>query len=451
MSWSTRQVADLMSERGWYAAKSALVALQGARVIDPASDLDTVTDLLIDKGKIVKIGSLTKSDLKDAKVIDLEGKIVAPGFFDMHVHLREPGREDKETIFTGTTAAAAGGFTGLCCMPNTNPTLDNTGVVRWVFDLASGSPVSVYPVAAITKGREGKELTEISDLYHAGVRMLSDDGDPVLDAGVMRRALEYSSMHDMVISTHSEDPNLAGDGVMREGEMSTRLGLKPWPSLAESVMVARDVQLAGFTGGRLHVGHISSKESIDMVRWAKKQGYKVTAEATPHHIALTDEACATYDPNFKMNPPLGTDEDRLAVLQGLKDGTIDCISTDHAPHTIEDKLHEFDRAPNGIIGLETSVGIIAKELVRKDMWDWVDVVKHMAINPRKILRLKPAYIKEGAPAELTLIDPNHTWTVEPKKFFSKARNTPFGGWELPAMPIGILNRGWMLIAPHVVE
>lgn len=450
MSWSTRQVADLMHERGWYADKSSRVVLRGARLLDPGIKLDEVADLLVERGKIVKVGKVTKSDLKDARVIDMGAKIIAPGFFDLHVHLREPGREDKETIFTGTTAAAAGGFTGLCCMPNTIPALDNTGVVRWVFDMAAGSPVSVYPVAAVTKGRQGLELTEISDLYHAGVRMLSDDGDPVKSPGIMRHALEYASMHDMVISTHSEDADLAADGVMREGEMSTRLGLKPWPSLAESVMVARDVQLAGFTGGRLHVGHISSKQSIDMVRLAKQQGFKVTCEGTPHHLALTDEACASYDPNFKMNPPLGTDEDRMALIQGFLDGTVDCVATDHAPHTIEEKLHEFDRAPNGVVGLETAVGVVAKELIGDDLLDWPALVTKMAINPRKILKLKPATIKTGAPAELTLIDPAASWTVDPQQFFSKGRNTPFADWELPAQPVGILNRGWILVAPGVV-
>ena len=447
MSWSTDKAADIMSQRGWHVAKTSKVILRDARLIDPSAGLDEIADLLIERGKIEQIGKIKEDNSKDFKVLELNGKIVAPGFFDMHVHLREPGREDKETILTGTMAAAAGGFTGVACMPNTDPPLDNVGVVRWVYEMASGAQVAVHPIAAITKQRKGNEITEISELYQSGVRALSNDGDSVMNSEVMRRALEYSSMHDMVIMTHSEDDDLAGNGVMREGEVSTRLGLTPWPSLAESIHVARDTLLAKFTGGRIHVSHISSLDSIEAVRQGKAQNVNVTSEATPHHFSLTDEACTGYDTNFKMNPPLGTPEDRDAVIEGLKDGTIDTIATDHAPHTTEEKLVEFDRAPFGVVGLETAIGVAAKKLVNPGHLEWKDIVEKMSINPRKIMRLPVVTIKEGAVADLTLIDPECTWTVDPADFFTKGRNTPFTGWDLPARPIGILSRGWILISP----
>lgn len=447
MSWNSKQGSDLLERHGWLVNKNAKMLLTGARVIDPSLDLDKKVDILIDKGKIAKIGSIDRKEIGKHQLFNLKGKIVAPGFFDMHVHLREPGREDKETILTGICAAAAGGFTGVAAMPNTDPPPDNVGVVRWIMDQSAGAPVAVHPVGTVTRDREGKMLSDIADLYSAGVRVLSDDGSPVANAEVMRRALEYTKLHDMVISTHSEETTLAGKGVMREGEMSTRLGLPGWPSLAESVMVSRDILLSKYTGGRLHVGHISSAESIDLVRWAKAQGVKVTCEATPHHVALNDEACQTYDGNFKMNPPLGTEEDRKAVIEGLKDGTIDAIATDHAPHTREESLVEFSFVPNGIVGLETAIGVVAKDLVGKKVLDWPEVVRKLAVAPRDILRLPLAQIREGAPAELTLIDPDAPWSVDPEKFLSKGRNTPFGGWTLPAKPMGVINHGWVLVAP----
>ncbi len=448
MSWKSEEAADLMVNRGWLVTKTSLVLLTNARVIDPALNMDEKTDILVERGVIKQVGKIDKSSLSDYKTLDLKGKIIAPGFFDMHVHLREPGREDKETILTGTTAAAAGGFTGVACMPNTDPPLDNVGVIRWVYDMAVGSLVGVHPVGAVTKGRKGGELSEISDLYHAGVRMISNDGDSVTSSEVMRRALEYSSMHDLVISTHSEDKEISSEGVMREGEISTQLGLAPWPSLAESIIVARDILLAEFTGGRVHVGHISSEESVRHVRYAKAKGVNVTCEATPHHIALNDEACTSYDANFKMNPPLGTEQDRLAVIEGLKDGTIDCIATDHAPHTHEDKLVEFNRAPFGVVGLETAVGVVVRELINTGIMDWPQLVEKMAVNPRNIMRHPPATIQEGSVADLTMIDPVCKWTVEPTNFFSKGKNTSFAGEELTAKPIGILNRGWIIVSPE---
>ena len=448
MSWASKQGVRHMSDRGWLATRSSRVLLAGARMIDPEQELDTVGDLLVEGGKIRRIGTVDRGGLGDHHVLDLRGKLLLPGFFDMHTHLREPGREDRETILTGTCAAAAGGFTAVACMPNTDPPLDNVGVIRWIYDMAAGGPVAVHPVAAVTRERKGQALSDISDLFHAGVRALSDDGDPVANPEIMRRALEYAGMHDMVISTHSEDPALAGEGVIREGEVSTRLGLTPWPSVAESTMVARDVHLARFTGGRLHVGHISSADSLMMVRWGREHGVQVTCEATPHHFTLTDEACMSFDPNTKMNPPLGTPEDRKAVINGLKDGTIEVIATDHAPHTVEEKTVEFSQAPNGIVGLETAVGLVAKELVRKKVLDWNGVVWKMAHNPRRILRLRPVAIKVGAVAELTVIDPKMEWVVDPECFLSKGRNTPFGGWRLPAKPLGILNHGWVMIAPE---
>ena len=447
MSWNSKQGVDLLGRHGWLVNKNIKLLITGARVIDPTLKLDKKADILIDKGKIVEVGTIDRKEIGEYQHLNLKGKIVAPGFFDMHVHLREPGREDKETILTGTCAAAAGGFTGVAAMPNTDPPPDNVGVVRWIFDQSAGAPVAVHPVGTVTRDREGKMLSDIADLYHAGVRILSDDGSPVANAEVMRRALEYSRMHDIVISTHSEEMSLAGKGVMREGEISTRLGLPGWPSLTESVMVARDVLLALYTGGRLHVGHISSAESIDMVRYGKSKGAKVTCEATPHHIALTDEACESFDGNYKMNPPLGTEADRAAVIAGLIDGTIDALATDHAPHTAEESLVEFSFVPNGIVGLETAIGVIARELVATKKLNWNNVVQKMSVAPREIMRLPQVQIKKGAIAELTLIDPEAPWSVDPGKFLSKGRNTPFGGWTLPAKPMGIINRGWVLIAP----
>ena len=448
MNWNSKNATSRLDHAGFLAQKGQNLLLSGARVIDPVSGIDSVLDIFIEKGKIRKVGKIKKADLPKHRAIDLRGKIVAPGFIDLHVHLREPGREDKETIWTGTNAAAAGGFTAVACMPNTDPPLDNAGVVKWVLEQAEEGPVGVFPVAAVTVDRSGKNLSDIGDLHlEAGVRMISDDGSPVADADVMRTALEYCQIHDIVISTHSEEKALAGKGVMREGEWSTNLGLPGWPSVAESVMVARDLLLAEFTGGRLHIGHISSKESIDLVRWAKARGVRVTCEATPHHIALTDEAVSSFSGNFKMNPPLGTKEDRDAVIKGLKDGTIDAIATDHAPHTIEESMVEYSLAPNGVVGLETAIGVVAKELVAKKVLDWPDVVLKMAVMPREILRLNPATIVEGADADLTIIDPDAIWAVDPEKFLTKGRNTPFGGWQLPAKSIGIVNRGWLVLAP----
>ncbi|MBD3166033.1 amidohydrolase family protein [bacterium] len=449
MRWSKDQGPDILNERGWRVTKTGKVLLLNAHLIDPGIDLDDTGSVLIERGKITGVGDIPKQEQEGADVIDMTGIIVCPGLFDMHVHLREPGQENKETIFTGTTAAAAGGFTAVACMPNTDPALDNVGVIRWIYDMAAGGPVDVHPIAAVTRNREGEILSDIADLYSAGVRALSDDGDPLRSSEVMRRALEYCKMNDLVISTHSEDKALASNGVMREGEASTKLGLAPWPSMAEAVMVARDVLLAGYTGGRLHVGHISSRESIEMVRWAKRQGYNVTCEATPHHFALNDEACASYSSHFKMNPPLGTEDDRLAVLDGLRDGTIDAIATDHAPHTVEEKLREFSLAPNGVIGLETAVGVAAKVLVEQNRFDWSMLIQRMAVAPRAIMRLPEAQLKKGAVANLSFIDTSQGWTVDPEAFFSKGRNTPFAGWDLPARPAGICNRGWMMTHPDV--
>ncbi len=447
MSWKSEEGIKRLEKHGWLVQRGKRVLLTGCRIIDPTLDLDITGDILIEKGKIAEIGDIDRKKVGKCETFNLKGKIVTTGLFDMHVHLREPGREDKETIVSGTCAAAAGGFTGVACMPNTEPALDHVGVVRWVFDHQEDSPVAVHPVAAVTRDRKGKHLSEISELYNEGVRMLSDDGSPLASAEVMRRALEYSKLQDMVISTHSEETALAGKGVMREGEWSTRLGLPGWPSLAESVMVSRDILLAEYTEARLHVGHISSKESIEQVRQAKKRGVKVTCEATPHHFSLTEESCKTFDGNFKMNPPLGSVADRDAVIEGLKDGTIDAIVSDHAPHTIEEMKIEFSITPNGIIGLETTLGVIAKTLIADGVLDWKDIVTKMSVAPREIMKLPQVQIKAGEVAELSLIDPEATWRVDPERFLSKGRNTPFGGWDLPAKPIGIINRGWMLVAP----
>ncbi len=447
MSWKANHGQQMLEKHGWMVQRQSRVHLSGARVIDPEQELDEKLDLLVERGRIVRLGEVDRADLTDVHTLDLRGKIVAPGLFDMHVHLREPGREDKETITTGIGAAVAGGFTGIACMPNTDPPLDNVGVVRWVMDQAAGAPVDVHPVAAVTRDREGKRLTDLLDLHDEGVRAVSDDGSPVAGAETMRRALEYCKTRDMVISTHSEESNLAQNGVMREGEVATRLGLAGWPSVAESVMVARDLLLAMHTGGRLHIGHISSAESIALVRWAKEMGARVTCEATPHHIALTDQACESFSGNYKMNPPLGSQRDQQAVIEGLRDGTIDAIATDHAPHTVEESMKEFSLTPNGVIGMETALGVVAKELVKKEGMDWPHIIRLMSTAPRTILKLAPAAIREKQPAQLVIIDPDATWMVQPEKFLSKGRNTPFGGWQLPAKPLGLLHNGQLALAP----
>lgn len=414
------------------------ILIKHTQLLDPANKINQTADILIKDGKINSIGSIKEAP-KDALILEGTGKIIVPGLIDMHVHLREPGREDKETIHTGCLAATAGGFTEVCAMPNTEPALDNRGQVEFVQERARNELVLVHPIAAITKGRKGKELTEMGELVQAGVPGFSDDGSPVSNSGTFRHALEYASMFDAPIIEHAEESSLSAGGSMHEGIYSTKLGIPPIPDISESVAVARDIQIAEFTKSRLHIAHVSTGKSVQLIRDAKARGVKVTAETCPHYLVLTDEAVQSFDPNFKMNPPLRSKTDQEALIEGLIDGTLDVISTDHAPHTIDDKDCEFDLAAFGIVGLETAVGIILTYFVHKNKLTLAQVVEKMAINPRKILNLPIPAIKEGEDANLTILDPEVLWHVDKNAFFSKGKNTPFDGWPLQGKSVGVIR------------
>jgi len=400
--------------------------IKNARVIDAKNNIDEQLDVLIENSKIAKIAKNIND--KDVKIFDAKDKVLMPGLVDMHVHLREPGHEYKETIKSGTIAAAAGGFTTVCCMPNTNPVVDNQGVVEFILSEARKTAlINVYPIGAITKGLKGLELAEIADMQNAGIIAISDDGRGVMNADLMRRAMEYASMLDMPVIAHSEDDDLSMDGVMNEGYISTKLGLKGIPSLAEVTMIARDIEIARFTDTRLHIAHISAKESVALVKQAKKDGLKITCECTPHHFSLTDAAVIGYDTNTKVNPPLRTDIDVKAIKQGFKDGTIDCIATDHAPHAESEKDVEFDNAPFGLIGLETALSLAITELVEPGIISLNQLCEKMAYNPAMILGLDKGYIEEGSIADIVIFDPSKESIIGLENFKSKSRNTPFIG------------------------
>lgn len=410
------------------------ILIKDGRVVDPANGVDDTLDVLIEDGKIAKMGrDIPKAG---AEVVQAAGKIVAPGFIDMHVHLREPGHEEAETIKSGTEAAAAGGFTAVACMPNTNPVNDNESVTEFIIKKASSEgSVNVYPVGSITKGSKGEFLAEIGELHRAGCVAVSDDGKDVMDNLLMRRAMEYASMFDMPVIDHCEAADLVGEGVMNEGSVSTALGLKPIPAAAEEIMVERNILLSRDTGCRVHIAHISTEESIDMVRRAKKRGINVTCEATPHHFTLTDEECRSFDTNYKMKPPLRSEKDRKAILKGIKDGTIDCIATDHAPHSEDYKNLEFDYASFGIIGLETAVPLALDKLVNEGVIDIGRLVEMFSVNPAKILGVPGGSLSAGSPADITILDYNRTITIDKDKFRSLSRNTPFQGITLKGAPV----------------
>jgi dihydroorotase len=405
------------------------LVITGGRVIDPESKLDRVTDVFIRDGVIKSVGK-SRGRFEAQEVINAKGMMVVPGFIDMHTHLREPGREDEETIYTGSCAAAAGGFTSVCCMPNTHPPIDNQETVKFILEKAKPAKCRIYPIGCITKEQKGEELTEIYDLVQAGVVAISDDGKPVSHPQVMRNALEYSRMFDLPVISHCEDLNLSGKGVMHEGYVSTTLGMCGIPSIAEEIMVARDLKLAEFTKAQLHIAHVSTEGSVDLIRQAKKKGVKVTCEATPHHFTLTHEIIRTFDTNAKVNPPLRTKKDVAAIKRGLADGTIDCIATDHAPHSIEEKEVEFDFAPCGMVGLETALGLVITELIEKKTLTWMQALAKLTINPARILNLNGGRLKRNFPADITIIDPKAAWIVDPTKFQSKSKNSPFGKWKL---------------------
>lgn len=402
--------------------------LKGGRVVDPAADVDDVLDVLVDGSKIGAIKRGIK--VSGAEVVDARGKIVSPGFVDMHVHLREPGREDEETIETGARAAIRGGFTSICCMPNTNPVVDDASVVEQIKDLAKQSPVRVHPVAAITQGLGGKELTEMGELVRQGAVAFSDDGRCLQSARVMRRALDYVKMFDTPLIIHAEDESLSKKGQMNEGYYSTLLGLKGIPTQAEEVIVARDIKLAELTGGKIHIAHVSTQGSVELIGEAKKKGISVTCEVTPHHLVLTDEALVDYDTNLKVNPPLRSDQDQKALIEGLRDGIIDAIASDHAPHAAHEKEQEFDYAPFGMIGLETTLALVLTRLVNEKAISLKQAMGKLTAGPAEILGLEAGTVSVGSRADITIFDTKKDVTVDAGKFESKSKNSPFVGWKL---------------------
>ncbi|HOP07858.1 MAG TPA: dihydroorotase [candidate division Zixibacteria bacterium] len=413
------------------------LVIRGGRVIDPALGFGKDASVFIKDGLIAKVESDDKVKEREIKtlapenIIDATNMLVVPGLIDMHVHLREPGREDAETIESGCRAAAAGGFTSICCMPNTNPRIDNQETVKFVQARAQSADARVYVVGAITKGIEGKELAEIGDLVKMGAVAITDDGNYVQNPAIMRRALEYSTMFNIPVMEHAEDQFLSEGTVMNESFQSTRLGMKGTPPVAEEIAVLRDIALARLTGARLHIQHVSTRGAVEAIRKAKAEGLPITAEATPHHLILTDDEIGkTFSTSLRVNPPLRSAEDRDGVVEGLIDGTIDCIASDHAPHPQEDKDCEFDQAPAGMIGLETTLGLVKTFLIDKGYLSWADAVRKLTINPARILGLPGGTLADGAPADITIIDPDKKWTVNAAKFLSQSFNSPFIGWKL---------------------
>jgi len=416
------------------------ILFKNALVVDPEKLSQERRDVVVEKGVLKEIGKVTAGHF-NGKVIDLNGLVLCPGLIDMHVHLREPGREDEETVESGADAAMMGGFTSVCPMPNTDPPADKAEVVEFLKRRGQDLLVDVFPIAAVTKGRAGEELTEMGELAEAGAVAFSDDGDPVATAEILRRAMEYAHLFDVPIIDHCEDKALTRNGAMHEGVVSTQLGLPVMPGIAEEIIVARDIQVAEFTKSRLHIAHISTAGAVELVRRAKQRGIQVTCEVTPHHFTLTHEAVRTYDTNAKMNPPLRRPLDVEAMIAGLRDGTIDVIATDHAPHAIEEKEVEFQAAPFGIVGLETALGLVLTRLVDTGVLTLPQAIAKMTCNPAVILKLDRGRLKIGAPAALTIFDPAARWTVDKNAFKTKSKNTPFHGWELKGRVFGIYNKG----------
>lgn len=410
----------------------AKLLIQGGRVICPAQDLDAETGLLIEDGRIAAIGAeAAKAAGEGVETLEAAGMIVAPGLIDMHVHFREPGKEEEETIASGAAAAVAGGFTAVAAMPNTDPPVDNEAAVAFQLQQAERAGTArVFPIGCVSHGRAGARLAEIGQMSRGGAVAFSDDGDCVRNASLMRAALQYASMFDKPIIDHCEDKDLMGRGVMHAGYWSVKLGLSGIPSAAEEIMVARDLTLAEAVGGRLHIAHVSTAGAVDLVRRAKDRGVPVTCEATIHHLTLTDEWVQTFDPNAKMNPPLCSHDDVDALREALADGTIDCIVSDHAPHAPEEKDVEFPHAPFGVIGLESALPILITQLIDHEVVSWPQAIAAMTVRPAQILGLELGTLEVGRPADVTIIDPNTEWTIDSSQFRSKSRNCPFDGWKV---------------------
>ncbi len=414
--------------------------LEGGRVVDPAQGIDEIADVLIEDGLIAGRGS--DLDSEGAEIIDAEGLIIAPGFIDMHVHLREPGHEYKEDVQSGTAAAAAGGFTGVACMPNTSPVNDHRSVTELIIERADAyGTVPVYPIGCVSVGQQGEALAEIGELVEGGCVAVSDDGYPVATAELMRRALEYTRMFDIPVIEHCEELSLTKKAAMNEGSVSTALGFRGHPAAAEDIIVARDLVLAELTGGRLHCAHISSAGALRLIRDAKARGINVTCEVTPHHFVLTDETVRGFDTNTKMSPPLRSQADVDAVIEALADGTVDAIATDHAPHHADEKALEFDLAPFGIVGLETAVPLACDRLLHTGHISLQRLIELLTVNPAKILRLDAGDLSDGAVGNITVLDLERNATVNAAGFASKSRNTPFDGWELKGWPVYTIVAG----------
>jgi dihydroorotase len=406
------------------------ILIKGGRVIDPSRRTDGIADVYLADGRVASVGLNIKGE-DGCQIIEAKGKVVTPGLIDLHVHLREPGFEDLETVATGAMAAAAGGFTAVCAMPNTDPPLDNQGAIGFVISQAQkAGKARVYPIGTISVGQKGEKLSEFGELLGAGAVAMSDDGKPVMSSHLMRTALEYAKTFGVPVADHCEEITLAEGGAMHEGIVATRLGLKGIPAAAEEIHVARDIILSELTGGHIHLCHMSTSGSAELIRRAKDKGLRVTAEVTPHHFTLTHEACVGYNTNAKMNPPLREAADVEALREALKDGTVDVIATDHAPHHYDAKEREFDDAPNGILGLETAFGLAITELVRPGIVSLPDLLYRMSTRPAQVFKLPGGSLTVGAPADIAILDPEVEWTVEPSRFFSKSRNTPFGGRRL---------------------
>jgi dihydroorotase len=423
--------------------------IKNGHIIDAKTGVDGIYDLLAEEGRITEISANIEED--GCEVIDAAGKFVLPGLVDAHCHLRDPGYEYKEDIESGTRSAAKGGFTSVACMPNTNPVTDNESVVKYILNKAKQEGcINVYPIGAITKGQKGEELAEIGELKFAGAVAISDDGKPVRNSALMKKAMQYASMFDIAVISHCEDIELAEEGVMNEGYTSTILGLKGIPAAAEETMVAREIILSEYLNIPIHIAHVSTALSVDLIRNAKKRGVKVTCETCPHYFSLTEEACIGYDTNAKVNPPLRTADDVKAIIEGIADDTIDIIATDHAPHHADEKNLEFSLAANGIIGFETALPLAVTYLVRPGIISMTKLVEKMCLNPARLLGINKGSLEKGCPADITIVDMDEMFTVDPARFESKAKNTPFGGFKLYGTVWGTIVNGKPVVSEKIL-